>query len=361
MTMAIQSPHKPRKADRIRVELEKMAVARGPGSKLPTLQELCEHFQVARGTLEQAMAPLEARGVLYRKHGSGIYVTERIQQKSIGVVFGDNIFKPGFSPFWGLLLQTIRDQAHGGDFLARSYFGMEGHDGGGCQVQLLEDLAAQRVDGLLLLGPNYRYDEAGMLRSTGVPLVVFGGDEAGWTVTMDMQRFLRLAVQRLAVFGVRHIAFMGQPVRRPYLDAELQRTGLEQVRVDDWSYDTWGRIITHAGTHEHCAYRMAQRLTANLRKSPLPEAVISEDDTMTRGVILALREAGLRPGADTQIITSSNRGAPVVDTENITCLEYDPLEIVEAALAMLNSLMEGATPPENPVRIAPKEKGPNSK
>ena len=76
---------------------------------------------------------------------------------------------------------------------------------------------------------------------------------------------------------------------------------------------------------------------------------------MTRGVLSALLEAGLRPGEDVCIITIENRGSTVLGpfASNITRIVIDPAAVVHAALDMLEQLMEGRTPPRNPVLIPP--------
>jgi hypothetical protein len=172
-----------------REALLKLAEARGPGVKLPTLQQLCARLEVSRTTLERAMVPLERRGLLQRKHGSGIYVCDRIRQKTIGVVFGGDIFSPGFSPFWGLLLEAVCRQAGDRRMRPRPYIDISaGHEGLLGHVQLVEDLDAGRLDGLLLFTPHYEHDEAGELCDHGVPLVVFGGAARDWTVTRSRRR-----------------------------------------------------------------------------------------------------------------------------------------------------------------------------
>ncbi len=333
--------------------------ARGPGIKLPTIQEMCVLFQVSRTPLEQALQSLESRGLLRRRRGSGIYVAETAGQKTVGVVFGGNIFSSGYSPFWLLLLQAVREQAGGCGFRPRVYLDIsEGADGLGGHAQLVEDLEERRLDGLLLLAPHHD-DEAAQLRAHGVPLVVFGGtDGADWRVLHDVASFIRLAARELAAAGARRVALMGHGVR-PLLSRfaeELRQAGIAEAQVEDWTYETWATRIPEVGTHEHCAYLLTrQQAAAATDRHPLPDSLVSLEDTMTRGTIVALREVGLRPGGELRIVTAANRGSPVLrpHAAELIQIEYDPAASVRAALAMLGTLMSGDVPPQNPVLIAP--------
>ncbi len=331
-----------------------LAHDRGPMMKLPTIEEMCAQFNVSRTTLEPALKSLERRGLLRRRHGSGIYVTERIRQKTIGVVFGDNIFSPGFSPYWSLLLQAVGAQASACGVRPQAYLDIpQGTSGLGGHAQLFEDLDAQRLDGLLLFAPHYDYDEVGPLRAYGIPLVLSWDAPPDWVVTYDHDAGIRLAAREIARQGRRHIGLLAAPAYRPLLAAELPRHGLGTI--DDWSYDTWATIIPGAGTREHCAYQMTQQLLSQAAQHPLPEVVVSLEDTATRGVLTALLQAGVHPGRDVTIITSANTGSPVLTpyAKELICLTFDPADEVRAALTMLETLMNGGTPAENPVWIAP--------
>jgi DNA-binding LacI/PurR family transcriptional regulator len=48
-----------------------------PGDRLPSLSELERHFEVARSTVQLAVADLLVEGLIYRRQGSGTFVAER--------------------------------------------------------------------------------------------------------------------------------------------------------------------------------------------------------------------------------------------------------------------------------------------
>ncbi len=340
-----------RKKDVLRDSLLGLARNLGPGRRLPTVATLCESFSVSNATLDPILRDLENRGAIVREHGRGMFVASSIHCKNVGVVFGGDIFSPNFSPFWSMLLGAVRGQAGDRNILPRAYFDMA--DGHG---QLVEDIKASRLDGLMLISPHYAYDEAAMLRAYGLPLVVFGGNpESGWSVSLDWNPFLEMAANELAQTGCRHVGFIGSPVQRPVLEAALDQVGLGDVRIDDWSYETWAKITPSAGSHENCAHRLAEQMLADRVANPLPDTIVSLEDTATRGVITALHQAGLCLGGDLRIITAENKGSSVLEPwdRNLTRIEFDPAECMAAVLDMLTTLMDNGTPPKKHVLIAP--------
>jgi len=346
------------KTESVERALLDMARQRGPGIKLPTLEELGAEFRVSRGTLERALQPLERRGLFVRRQGSGIYATAAIRLKTVGVAFGGDIFSPGFSPFWSLLLGSIRGAAAGRGILPRAYFDTTASSGPEGHSQLLEELRNRRLDGLLLFAPQYRYDEATELRAHGLPLVVFSErSPTNWSVSLDWEAFHRLAVADLARSGSRHVAMIAPPEQRKILDYQLRAAGLDGVRIDDWSYENWSNTIPGAGSRENCARLLTERTLADRASTPMPDTVVSLEDTATRGVVTALLDAGLRPGHDIRIVTAENRGSPVLDpfAAELHRIAFDPTAVVQAALDMLETLMDGGRPPENPARVRPEE------
>jgi DNA-binding LacI/PurR family transcriptional regulator len=342
--------------------LLEVARALGPDQQLPTVRQLCARFGVSTSTLDIALRELTLRGAIMRAHGRGIFTSPTIHQQTIGVVFGGDIFSPCFSPFWGLLLQAVRAQAWAYDLRLLAYLDIsEGQAEVGGHTQLFEDLQAQRLDGLLLLSPYNTPDEASQLQASGIPLVVFGSTSQGWKVTHDTTQFLHIAARALAARGCRRVALLGHGVLgyRPLLEDTLRAAGARDVQVADWSYETWAGQIPGAGTHENLAYRLTQRMIADAECRPLPDGVVSLDDTMTHGALVALQHAGVRPNRDLYLATSVNTGSPVLDlyAEELICLAFDPAHSVCAALEMLTTLMNGGTPPLNPVLIAPALKG----
>jgi DNA-binding LacI/PurR family transcriptional regulator len=334
-----------------------LACLAGPGGKLPTVRELSARLAVAKATVDDALDTLAAHGLVRRKHGSGIYVLPAIRQKTVGIVFGGDIFSPGFSPFWSLLLQAIQAQTAGCDLQPRAYLDIAGgRQGLGDHHQLMEDLHAERLHALLLIAPQSGWDECDFVRSLTIPLVTLDARDMGWVAGFDERALLRLAAHAVVDGGpARRIALLGFEPNRELLEDELRGAGYAGEPVLDWSHLHWASRFSAGDTQEHCARRLVAQLLSSAGREAVPDVIVSTEDTMTRGAVTALQGAGLQVGRDVRIVTSENRGSPVLEpyADCLTRIVFDPAECIRAALGMLEVLMDGGTPPERMVLIAP--------
>lgn len=333
-----------------------MARQRGPGIKLPTLGELGTQLSVSRTTIERALQPLERRGLFVRRQGSGIYATAAIRLKTVGVAFGGDIFGEGYSPFWRLLLSAFREQTDQREMLSRAYLDVLSARGGlGGHAQLVEDLEALRLDGLLFLAPPLGWSEEAFVRNLGVPVITLDTRSKGWVAGFDMNELLRLAARQVDAPSAKRVALLGVEPNQELLENELRRAGYVGEPVRDWSYVRWSRIVPLAGTHENCARKLVWKGLSSEGREALPDVIVSTEDTMTRGAVTALRDAGLQIGRDIQIVTSENRGSSVLEpfAESLRRIVFDPADVIRAALGMLETLMDGGTPPERKVLVAP--------
>jgi DNA-binding LacI/PurR family transcriptional regulator len=176
------------------------------------------------------------------------------------------------------------------------------------------------------------------------------------------EAFLRLATVELAATRCTRIGLLGRPDYRATIEKEMHRAGIPYVHVADWSYETWAWMIPGAHTREICAHALTTGMIAARPTIPLPGALVSFDDTMTRGAITALHQAGLQPGRDIRIVSLGNTGSPVLDpyTGDITIIEIDPADFVAAMLERLDSLVNGGPPPEHPAAVVPRLRKPGS-
>lgn len=77
---------------------------------------------------------------------------------------------------------------------------------------------------------------------------------------------------------------------------------------------------------------------------------------MARGALVALSKLGLRPGIEIQIATHTNKGSTALHgyEDDLYFIEIDPAQIVSALFSMLETLMNGQSPPEKFISIRPR-------
>jgi DNA-binding LacI/PurR family transcriptional regulator len=333
----------PTKTEVLSGRLLDLARQTGPDAKLPTFRELCRSFRVSKATLDHALRELEQRRVIVRRHGSGIYVSAALGRKTIAVVLGTNIFTVGFSPFWLLLLQAARSQLQARGYRFHAYLDFpQGEDLLAAHQQLEDDLAAGRLDGLLAIAPSSA-DEVRWLQQWRVPLVVLPTpmEPAAWCA--GLAPMVQAAVAELAGVGCRRLALLAIEDRGRFAEA-LEEAGLEFRSERLWTPGGAGYKGGWQGFEEFGYRTLQERWNAH---APPADGLVIADDVMARGALMALREAGTAVGRELRIAVGANKGSPLLQPyeKGLILLEYDPGELLAAAIGMLESLMNGGQPP----------------
>ena len=356
-------PHRTR-VQAVSAQLVELAHQLGPDEKLPTILQLCAQLGVSVTTLNTVLAELENQKVIYRRHGVGIFVSPQLSQKCIGLVCAPNFFRAGTSPFWQQLIEGMRARASSKNEAFRFYLSILADQSE--QVvprDLMDDVEARRVDGVLLVGGNKRM--ATWLDEQQIPAVSFAG-EGQWNVRIDYAELLRAALETLVARGCRELAVMvprdaddtGVLRRSVHFVDELKKRVMPVEPSWVWEPDSRSEenAATSPETHQEQGYRAAmdifgpQRLVARW-----PQGLVIGDDMMARGALIALAKLGVRPGVDVQIATHLNRNSAVLQgyENELSPIEIDPTAIVRAMFEMLETLMDGQTPDAATVWISP--------
>ncbi|MFW6059877.1 MAG: substrate-binding domain-containing protein [Phycisphaeraceae bacterium] len=347
--------------------LDRLARELGPGRRLPRFNDLCKTLCVSRVTLDRALARLEQQGVLVRRHGRGIFTTEQLGQRTIGVVIGSDPFEAGRSPAARLVLDRLYAGAEQHQLRLRTYLDLPNRPD---RAQLRQSLQAEvetgQVHGLILHSASGATQRA-WLTELGVPLVYSGRETtSGWRVGMDYDWLIDTGVAELARQGCRRAGLFthverrlvkrfGNQRRRRFR-AALQHHGLDEDTA--WSHmpcrdvEEWTR--PGAPGMEQIGYEGARDRLAD-DATPAPDGLLITDDMMARGALTALSRAGLRPGHDVHIVTHSNRGtATLIGYEDeLTRLEVDLDALADCLLHTLETLLDGSRPTESPIRLRP--------
>jgi DNA-binding LacI/PurR family transcriptional regulator len=361
----------------LRTQLLELARNLGPGAKLPTMRELCDSLQVSGMTLNRALSELEAQGVINRRQGSGTYVaatygTPRTTERTVGLVYDRDIFAAGNSPFTGLLVDEARRRAAGHERFS-FYLAVPSKDNLPVHDDLAEAVRERRLHGVLFVGEQ-NPGALQWLLGQNVPVVALAYTPiAPWRVKIDHAAGIRSGVRALAEQGCRHIGLwipVGVGIGRAagaesFTELDAFRTALEEhglafepERV--WQHQNLTDVVPPqpADTNQEQGYRAALQVFGNsgTTQQERPDGLVIDDDMMTRGALVALQQAGIRLGTDVKIATHINRGSEVLlgYEDHLSLIEVDPGEIVEAMFSMLETLMDGGTPPLPTVSIQPK-------
>jgi DNA-binding LacI/PurR family transcriptional regulator len=317
----------------------------GPEGRLPTVSELCRILQVSLGTLDRVLERLERQGLISRQRGRGLFVTDAINRKTVALVFGRG-YSEGYTPFWLQLESKCRERVTAtGDrfrfFVDRwpSSSEIPSHD------ELDAALRGRELDGLIVSALDVP-EQLAWLQNQGIPVVAltdFG--EAPYRVFPNYDSLIQQAVEALVSHGARHVLTLAPfPETRIPLETQLRERGVPfttaNFNLAPYSADPTRQSMTF---EEH-GYRTMRDLLSRRLKA---DTVVSLDDTLTRGALMAIAQAGLVVGKDLTVITHANRNTPTLApyAHDLILIEFDPNELVVAAVDMLERLMLGRIPP----------------
>jgi DNA-binding LacI/PurR family transcriptional regulator len=358
----------------LRRELRRVIAAGKPGDALPSYTRMIRSYGVGQATIDRVLREFDAAGLIVRKNGRGIFVSPRAAQKTIGLVFGRNIFGAGISPVCDMLLRRCEERARKHQENFKAYLDLPHAAASEDDVlparrALVEDIEARKLDGLLLVW-NHGAEEGAWLRAQKIPLVSMTSDytrPSDYSVCLNYSELVREGVKALASQGCRRIGMLtplaylrgtGYDDDRKVFAAALNLAELE-IRPEWIWEDRSGKSSNEGGneTHEEQGYRAFQELFGPARSgSPLPDGLVSLDDMLTRGALAAARKLKIEIGSELRIATHANKESPALQgcEQELVRLEIDINEMVEAMFGMLEPLMEGGAPTKKILHVKPR-------
>lgn len=361
----LQSPisrSRPREDDAF-ASLVELAHQLGPGARLPRHAELLESFAVSKRTLDAALVRLEERRLVQRVQGSGIYVLPGAA-RGVAILIDSSFLRQGqHGYFWDTLIDELSRLTQAGERKIGLHFTQPGHyDESAIQEGLRQEIGQGRLKAMICIGVSEAI--TAWLEASGVCVVGFAGP-ARCTVSLDDAWMVEWGVRHLAAQGCKRIE-LWSPV--PWLNqdadpysishrclsifkATLAELGLEASAGGTTRLWPGTRLKACAGrpgyfetdeTEEEQGFRRAQQTFA-AQGGDAPDGLISLNDQMTRGALVAIEKMGLSLGQELRVVTHANKGSKVLTgfEGELDLMEVDAHALVEALFQRVQRAVEG--------------------
>jgi DNA-binding LacI/PurR family transcriptional regulator len=359
-------------------QLSALARELGPGAKLPRcLTHRCPRHAAA-------LEDLEGQGVITRRHGVGIYVSERLHHRNIMLLCNPAFFQgEEVSPFWNMLVQQARERAAGNAEDLALHFTRPDSVPFDYKSQLLTETVMAEVRGGRvhgILGVGLRISTVEWITARRIPFVAFAGP-GPCLVYLDSVASVQMGVEVLAAQGCRRIALWSsvsprrvicrqEVLRRPTLTAFPAILDASGIPFDPELIRTNAHLCPDypAGDEDANGYTemlgMSQqeqgRQTAREVFGPdadprlCPDGIVCTEDTMMQGALPVLTRLGVRIGEEVHIATHANAGSSALfGYEDVLIrMEVDPARLVREMYTLLEDQMDGRMP-ETPKRVLP--------
>ncbi|MFX3636232.1 MAG: LacI family DNA-binding transcriptional regulator [Candidatus Pristimantibacillus sp.] len=192
----------------------------------------------------------------------------------------------------------------------------------------IETFRRYHVDAILVFGDRDDIPSSSD-HSLQIPILTYGA--AAYTpysaVDVNRGQAIRLAVRHLADLGHRAITYIGEPQAHDPLQA-VKITAFREEMINSGLTVQENSIVPMNGLEFHDGYIAARTL---LERETRPTAVISGGIDLTRGIIRAITEQGLRIPQDISIVSYDN--LPHMDKHDI------PLTVVGVAISTISSVI----------------------
>lgn len=215
------------------------------------------------------------------------------------------------------------------------------------EIQVIETFHRRRVDGLLVASSRMGSNYVDRMSRIEVPVVLINSEAEEdsrflHSVSVDDQDGIRQAVQHLIDLGHRCIGYVG--VRNRPLSNQRRKEGYLQSMRDEGIQprDEWIGIapINETETGPNSDVTAAGRVVPDLIEAGVT-AILSFNDMVAVGVLLACKNAGIEVPAECSVIGFDNIDISQYVTPPLTTVHQLKRKIGSGAMKMLHDLIEG--------------------
>lgn len=310
------------------------------GTRLPTRRDLWQKYRTTPVTLQRVFRQLAAEGFVVARGREGTFVSERpphLSRFALVFPYRDRPERP-WPQFWRALATEagLLKRANGHEFTFS--YGNETHEDIEAYRQLLDDVAARRLAGLIFATRPFYLRGSPVLETPGIPRVAIASkaEPPNVTAVQLSPTLFDDAVARLQSLGARRIAMIAGPAQGQAACETLRQRG-----VDVPAY--WVQTASHS---DPTGVRHAVQLLMSGAPSRRPDGLVIADDNLVPEATAALRDSGLRVPEDLCVIGHANFPHPTPSAMPIERMGTDVREVLRLCLEQLDAQRAGKATPD---------------
>jgi LacI family transcriptional regulator len=217
------------------------------------------------------------------------------------------------------------------------------------ELQMVQELLRRRVDGLIM-APSPQAEEHALryLKEQSVPVVLVDRllDIEVDQVGSENEEPMALLMDHLANNGHRRIALVAG---LPGLSTTDERISGYRASVERNSLDVDDALVEYGQSQREPAHEATHRLMDSAKP---PTALVVANNAMTIGVLIALRERGLKVPRDIALVAFDDFEWSDAFEPRLTVIAQPTHEIGRLAVNLLLARLEDPTRPYEKVRLA---------
>ncbi len=311
----------------------------GPGSRLPNRAEIEQQFGTGPGTVQAALASLARDGFILSRGSKGTFVTPNPPHLSRYALVFPHHPVPNelghWARFWTALTQEALAVEKTGVRRLPAYYGVDGHADSEDFVQLVRDVEAHRLAGLIFTSRPSNLQHTPLLEHAGIPRVALTSASFSGvpTLALDQRSFLEKALKYLASRGRNKVAIMMTPRSWSSLNVTdiIAENGME-------TRPYWLQRINLMSpeTARECAHLL-------MKCRDEPDSLIIADDNIVEYATSGLVSAGVRVPEELEIVAHCNFPYPTPSVLPVQRLGFDARSVLTACLDLIDRQRRGET------------------
>jgi len=311
------------------------------GSKIPSTTDLHKTFGVSQGTINRALRDLVEEGIIERFEGRGTFVSRG--NKHRGFLWPDGMRQWSKDPYPAGILHAAEQESH-----RRKKHILVGAVRDSMNPEFTGEGSSKVAGVMILFNHDHRVVEEyhrrhvpvvlvdPLVRTTGVPFVTSDHFSAGREATSHL---IRLGHRRIVHVSLR-FPFSSLPVEERILGYKeaMRESGLEETtRV----HVTSPLQAEGVESQEERAGREASiGQFLEMLETVQPTACFCYDDLLAASVIHVFHDNGIRVPDDVSVVGINDGGMATQIWPALTTVHLPVDEIGEAAVRMLDTLIE---------------------
>ena len=223
----------------------------------------------------------------------------------------------------------------------------DAHGDSGRELEYLNSLDDQRVDGVILIGTVFTPKHTAMLKNSKVPAVVVGQHLAGVSCVCHDDYHAFYDITRLLIEkGCRALGFIGAQPQDRAAGQERSRAYRDAVRYAGLEDQAWHMAV--AGFSLSSGREKAREL---LEKYGPLDALICAADSMAAGALQYLKSQGIRVPEDIRLTGQGGADLCEVTTPTLTTIRYFYEESGTRAAELLLERLENPDAPAREIML----------
>ena len=331
------------------------------GAALPSESRLMRDLKVSRTTVRRAIGNLVRQGVLDSRAGFGHVVRSTESRPVIGIIYKHSLFGADLVPYFSLQLEALQRELERRACTMRVYATELDKSCWDDLEQLQRDARRGRLVGVVGLGWPTGPDDplalrrrdaelTQLFREVGLPFTALTELDVPAAVALDYEALGFLGTDHFLKRGIREVALMTFTYSRGAYPKRAVKGFLRALEAHGLPFRN-DRVLRVGPETESGAYKTFK---AWWPRSGHPGALVIDDDSLNKGVMIAALELGVAVPKQLALAALTIKGSRTFYPCPFIPLEIDPDENARVAIDRLLKMIANPEVVPPPLLLEPR-------